>query len=117
MAPLPTATSTALRACARQRLPAASLAAIQCRRKADAARPGAAFDSPFEQPHHDTNKIPDFSRYMSRRGETSNRVFQYFMAGAMGAITAAGAKATVNGTSVDTLGPGWGNRPRWRGWR
>lgn len=34
---------------------------------------------------------------MSKRGETSNRTFQYFMVGGMGLLTAAGAKATVQG--------------------
>ena len=100
MAPLAKSSSTALQACARQRLPAVRPTALavqqqQRRRKADAR---ASFESPFASAGaHDTNKIPDFSKYMSRRGETSNRVLQYFMVGAMGAITAAGAKSTVNG--------------------
>lgn len=34
---------------------------------------------------------------MSKRGETSNKTFQYFMVGGMGLLTAAGAKATVQG--------------------
>jgi ubiquinol-cytochrome c reductase iron-sulfur subunit len=83
-----------LRACTRQRLPAflALPAAAQRRGKADAK---ASFDSPFAQ--QDTTKIPNFKNYMSKRGETSNKVFQYFMAGSMGALAAAGAKATVQG--------------------
>ena len=96
MAPLAKPSATALQACARQRLPAvarlAALAAVQCRHKTADAK----FESPLSAAR-DTNKIPDFSKYMSKRGETSNRVFQYVMAGTMGAITAAGAKATVNG--------------------
>lgn len=32
---------------------------------------------------------------MSKSSETTNRVFQYFMVGSMGLLTAAGAKATV----------------------
>jgi hypothetical protein len=43
------------------------------------------------------SKIPDFSHYRSKQGSNSNLVFQYFMVGAMGALTAAGAKATVQG--------------------
>ena len=34
---------------------------------------------------------------MSKRGETSNKTFSYFMVGAMGLLSAAGAKATVQG--------------------
>ena len=34
---------------------------------------------------------------MSKKGETSNKTFQYFMVGAMGLLSAAGAKATVQG--------------------
>ncbi|TVY32173.1 Cytochrome b-c1 complex subunit Rieske, mitochondrial, partial [Lachnellula subtilissima] len=44
------------------------------------------------------SKIPDFSHYRSKQGSGSNLVFQYFMVGTMGALTAAGAKATVQGT-------------------
>jgi hypothetical protein len=43
------------------------------------------------------SKIPDFSHYRSKSGTNSNLLFQYFMVGTMGAITAAGAKATVQG--------------------
>ncbi|ESZ97702.1 cytochrome c reductase iron-sulfur subunit [Sclerotinia borealis F-4128] len=41
------------------------------------------------------SKIPDFSKYRSKKSGGSNLVYQYFMVGAMGALTAAGAKATV----------------------
>lgn len=97
MALLPSSTSTMLRICARQRLPAlrASSVTAQRRGKADMK---ASFDSPFKTVEETTTKIPDFKKYMSRKGETSNKVFQYFMVGAMGALTAAGAKATVQGT-------------------
>ncbi|KAI4149915.1 MAG: hypothetical protein LQ340_004373 [Diploschistes diacapsis] len=93
MAPLPISTCTALRTCARQRLPAltASSVAVQQRGRAD-ARP-AAFDSPFSKV--DVNKIPSFGGYKSNRGEISNKMFQYFMAGSFGALAAAGAKSTV----------------------
>ena len=59
------------------------------------------FESPFK--NDDTNpttKIPSFGHYMSKRGETSNKTFQYFMVGGMGLLTAAGAKATVQGEST-----------------
>ena len=57
----------------------------------------ASFDSPFKTVEESTTKIPDFGHYMSKRGETPNKVFQYFMVGTMGALAAAGAKATVQG--------------------
>lgn len=82
-----------LRACVRQRLaagPATGAVMVQQRGRADAR--AAPFNSPF-----DTNKIPDFSAYKSRGSETSNKVFQYFMAGTMGGLAAVGAKATVQG--------------------
>ena len=44
----------------------------------------------------DTTVIPSFKKYRSGN-ETSNKVFQYFMVGTMGALSALGAKATVQG--------------------
>ena len=98
MAPLTRSAGAALQVCARQRLPAVCSAptiSLQRRQKADAK---ATFESPYSNGEHDPNKIPDFSKYMSRKGEPSNKLFSYFMAGTMGALAAAGAKATVNGT-------------------
>ncbi|EHL00714.1 putative Cytochrome b-c1 complex subunit Rieske, mitochondrial [Glarea lozoyensis 74030] len=49
----------------------------------------SSFDSPFRGMGNDqASKIPDFGKYRSK-------IFQYFMVGTMGALTAAGAKATV----------------------
>jgi hypothetical protein len=45
------------------------------------------------------NKIPSFKAYRSGSSQMTNRVFQYFMVGSMGLLAAAGAKATVQGTS------------------
>lgn len=56
-----------------------------------------AFQSPFTSDSNPTTKIPSFAKYMSKRGEISNRTFQYFMVGGMGLLAAAGAKATVHG--------------------
>jgi len=42
-----------------------------------------------------TAKIPSFKAYRSAGGETTNKVFQYFMVGTMGAVSALGAKNTV----------------------
>lgn len=57
-----------------------------------------SFQSPFKDDSNPTTKIPSFAKYMSKRGETSNKTFQYFMVGTMGLLSAAGAKATVQGT-------------------
>ncbi|ETN45247.1 cytochrome b-c1 complex subunit Rieske, mitochondrial [Cyphellophora europaea CBS 101466] len=55
----------------------------------------SSFDSPFRSNKVDSNKIPSFKAYRAKSPEVSNRVFQYFMVGSMGLLTAAGAKATV----------------------
>lgn len=56
----------------------------------------ASYTSPFKGSSK-ANKIPDFSNYMSKGGEGKNKLFSYFMVGTMGALTAAGAKSTVQG--------------------
>lgn len=70
----------------------------------------ASFDSPFKG-SADSIKIPDFSAYRNKGGETGTKVFQYFMVGTMGALSALGAKATVQGkyptryTCNNSVGP------------
>ncbi|KAL8382063.1 hypothetical protein RB595_006040 [Gaeumannomyces hyphopodioides] len=55
----------------------------------------SSFSSPFRGETAGT-KIPDWSKYMApKSSQTTNQVFSYFMVGAMGAISAAGAKSTV----------------------
>ncbi|KAL5116502.1 ubiquinol--cytochrome-c reductase catalytic subunit rip1 [Pleosporales sp. CAS-2024a] len=54
----------------------------------------SSFDSPFKG-SADTTKIPSFAAYRNNGGETGPKVFQYFMVGTMGALSALGAKATV----------------------
>jgi ubiquinol-cytochrome c reductase iron-sulfur subunit len=44
-----------------------------------------------------TSKIPDFSHYKTKSNPNTNLLFQYFMVGTMGALTAAGAKGVVEG--------------------
>jgi ubiquinol-cytochrome c reductase iron-sulfur subunit len=56
---------------------------------------GQAFPSGY-----DTRKIPNFDKYKSKSSEMDNRVFQYVMAGTLGAVTAMGAKATVVGMYI-----------------
>ena len=107
MAPLPSKAASLLRVCQRQPLrPLCPLATAQQRRtKADILERTAGefdqtpkFQSPFKNPDDNpTTKIPSFGKYMSKKGETSNKTFQYFMVGAMGLLSAAGAKATVQG--------------------
>lgn len=56
----------------------------------------SSFDSPFKGTA-DSTKIPSFAAYRNKNGEQSTKVFQYFMVGSMGALSALGAKATVQG--------------------
>jgi hypothetical protein len=56
----------------------------------------SSFDSPFKG-SPDSTKIPSFAAYRNKNGEQSTKVFQYFMVGTMGALSALGAKATVQG--------------------
>jgi hypothetical protein len=99
--------SSALRTWTKHPLPRASAPAIPITASQSRAASttgetttASSFDSPFGRTHEDapsTTKVPDFSHYMSKRDGTSNRVFQYFMVGTMGLLSAAGAKATVQG--------------------
>ncbi|KAF9157883.1 hypothetical protein DFQ26_008232 [Actinomortierella ambigua] len=43
----------------------------------------------------DTTVIPDFGKYKSNSGDSTNRAFSYFMVGTTGAISFLGAKTTV----------------------
>lgn len=96
MAPLATASRLCVRSAAVAK-PAVRALSSTAVRQADAPAPGAAsYTSPFKG-ESKANKIPDFSKYMSKGSETSNKLFSYFMVGTMGAITAAGAKSTVQG--------------------
>jgi ubiquinol cytochrome reductase-like transmembrane protein len=99
------ASSSLLRACSRQRLPATStiVAACQNRRVTDA--PKSSFDSPFGRSNESSStiKIPDFSKYASKSSPTTNKVFSYFVAGSLGLASAVGAKATVQGTTFGLL--------------
>lgn len=93
MATLSTASRLALRSAAGVKAPAVRALSSTAVRGADAS---PSYTSPFKGTEDKGNKIPDFGKYM-RGGEGSNKVFQYFMVGTMGALTAAGAKSTVQG--------------------
>ena len=119
MPPLPAARRNLLRLCPRQHLPPTVTPSVlvttqQRRCKADALERQAGefdqtpkFQSPFKNRNDNpTTKIPNFAHYMSKRGGTTNKTFQYFMVGGMGLLTAAGAKATVQGESSHLVGEG-----------
>ncbi|GFF25653.1 cytochrome b-c1 complex subunit Rieske, mitochondrial [Aspergillus udagawae] len=96
---LSSASSTLLRACARQQLPTTRAAVTSCqqRRGLSEASKSPSFESPFgsSNEYQSTLKIPSFSKYASNKPPRSNQVFSYFMAGALGLGSAVGAKATV----------------------
>lgn len=104
-----TATAGTLARCARQQLPSTARAAVavatQQRRSVSEVSNTSSFDSPFKgMSGSETTKIPSFKKYRTSGGETGNKVFQYFMVGTMGAISALGAKATVQGESTGKRG-------------
>jgi ubiquinol-cytochrome c reductase iron-sulfur subunit len=95
MAPLATASRLALRSAASVKTPAVRALSSTAVRGGDASA-SSSYTSPFKGTEQKGNKIPDFGKYM-RGSEGPNKVFQYFMVGTMGALTAAGAKSTVQG--------------------
>ncbi|KAF2497022.1 ubiquinol-cytochrome c reductase-like protein iron-sulfur subunit [Lophium mytilinum] len=100
MPALTTASRTLARSWTAHQLPAvrASCSAIQTQtRSVSEVSTTSSFDSPFKGmgSSQGTTKIPSFAKYRNKSGESSTKVFQYFMVGTMGAITAMGAKATV----------------------
>ena len=115
MRPLPSSASGLLHSRPTRRIPSVVAPATQClasqqrRTKASAVDQVSgqydrtpAFDSPFKNNEtNPTTKIPSFKNYMSKRPESSNKTFQYFMVGGMGLLAAAGAKAIVQGTYTD----------------
>jgi ubiquinol-cytochrome c reductase iron-sulfur subunit len=98
------AATTALRQIPRQ--PAlrssAAVAAQQQRHVSDASISHTQFTSPFHRgtgEERDTTVIPSFGKYKAG-SETNNKMFQYFMVGAFGGLSAMGAKNTVQGESI-----------------
>ncbi|KAF2750340.1 ubiquinol-cytochrome c r [Sporormia fimetaria CBS 119925] len=89
MPALANATRAVARSWTAHQLPVAraSCAALQTRSEST----HASFDSPFKG----TTKIPSFAAYRNNSSETGPKVFGYFMVGTMGALSAMGAKATV----------------------
>ncbi|OIW31891.1 ubiquinol-cytochrome c r [Coniochaeta ligniaria NRRL 30616] len=97
MAPLPTAAvSRTLAQAVRRNTSQSAVRALSSTAARSVIASGEASDtyqSPFKG-HSAANKIPDFSKYMLPNG-ASNQMIGYFMVGTLGAISAAGAKSTV----------------------
>ncbi len=99
MAPLTTASralarsaSSALRTASTTSTRTAALSTSAALRDA----PSSSFESPFRGESAST-KVPDFGKYMSKGAGSGNQLFGYFMVGTLGAISAAGAKSTIQG--------------------
>lgn len=73
----------------------------------------SSFDSPFKG-SADSTKIPSFAAYRNKNGEQSTKVFQYFMVGTMGALSALGAKATVQGKPARPIAPAYSTTQLWK---
>lgn len=92
------ALTASARLCARQQLPlarASCLALQPQRRGISEAASTSSYDSPFKT--EKTTNIPSFAKYRTSGGENSTKLYQYFLAGTFGAVTAFGAKKTVTG--------------------
>ncbi|VBB84251.1 Putative Mitochondrial precursor of Cytochrome b-c1 complex subunit Rieske [Podospora comata] len=87
MAPL----STVTRALAR---PSVLRVAARTISTTPAVRGDSSYSSPFKGESNST-KVPDFSKYLSDKKPSSNALISYFMVGTLGAITAGGAKSTI----------------------
>lgn len=83
-----------------------SAAIVQKRNRADSSYDASTSHAQFTSPFHrgssdtqDTTVIPSFKKYRGG-SETGNKVFQYFMVGAFGGLSALGAKDTVQSMST-----------------
>jgi len=73
----------------------------------DSSTSHAEFTSPFHRGKNnaqDTTVIPSFKKYRSGQ-EIGGKVFQYFMVGALGGVSALGAKETVQSESIHDYSP------------
>ncbi|KAK5987969.1 Complex III subunit 5 [Cladobotryum mycophilum] len=93
MAPLATASRLCLRSASVAKPAVRALSSTAMRQGGGSG--DASYTSPFKGGESKGNKIPDFGKYVSTGSGTTNKLFSYFMVGTMGAITAAGAKSTV----------------------
>lgn len=97
MAPLAHVSRTCLRQIARTSPSTAARALSTSAARNDST--ATSYSSPFKGAQKGSS-IPDFSKYMSKGSAGTNQLFGYFMVGTMGAITAAGAKSTVQGREL-----------------
>ncbi|KAF3767908.1 ubiquinol-cytochrome c reductase iron-sulfur subunit, mitochondrial [Cryphonectria parasitica EP155] len=92
MAPLSTAARALARSAAATRAsPVAARCLSTTAARADA---GSSYESPFKG-ERNTTRVPDFSHYASKSSPNKNLMYQYFIVGGMGGITAMGAKSTI----------------------
>ncbi|KAF4998373.1 hypothetical protein FGRMN_3253 [Fusarium graminum] len=99
MATLATASRLCLRTAAKPVVPAVRALSTTAVRP-DSASTG--YSSPFKfQGETKGSKIPDFGKYVSAGPESKNKLYSYFMVGALGAVSAAGAKSTVQALQQD----------------
>ncbi|KAK3687712.1 Rieske [2Fe-2S] iron-sulfur domain-containing protein [Podospora appendiculata] len=92
MAPLTTASRVLARSAALRMAPAAHVRALST--SPALASASSSFESPFKG-ESTSSKIPSFGKYVSKGSGATNQIISYFMVGTMGAISAAGAKSTV----------------------
>lgn len=102
MASLTNASRACLRAAASNNssMAARALSTTAVRPAGDNATPWTSYSSPFQGSKaagDRASNVPDFGKYVSGNSPATNKLFQYFMVGGLGAITAAGAKSTVQG--------------------
>ena len=98
MAPVSTV-SRALARSAAFRLPTNAVRAMSTTPAVCGSAASSTFQSPFKG-ESKTTRIPDFSKYKTSGSSTQNALISYFMIGTLGAISAAGAKSTVQGKNL-----------------
>ncbi|KAF3022141.1 hypothetical protein G7054_g5027 [Neopestalotiopsis clavispora] len=91
MAPLTIASRALAREVASRSFQTTAVRAISTSTALNAA---GSYSSPFKGEQKST-QVPDFGKYASKGSWNTNSLVSYFMVGTMGAITAAGAKSTV----------------------
>ncbi|KAI1163727.1 ubiquinol-cytochrome c reductase iron-sulfur subunit, mitochondrial [Nemania serpens] len=99
MAPLTIASRALARGVSRSSASACLNAARTLSTSAQLHDAAGSYSSPFKGETKST-KIPDFGHYFNKGGPNTNLLFSYFMVGTMGAITAAGAKSTVQDEGI-----------------
>ncbi|KAM5387748.1 hypothetical protein ACJA88_001008 [Fusarium oxysporum] len=103
MATLATASRLCLRTAAKPAVPAVRALSTTAVRTDSASASG--YSSPFKfQGESKGSQIPNFGKYVSSGSETKNKLYSYFMVGALGAVSAAGAKSTVQACWHDVRG-------------